>query len=167
MRVGQRRTNRSSELLLVCGFAVSSAWRTARRRRSLPRRNSSSVRPRMVVSAWRRVSTWSRKSARLVGYVSRTCSRACWWNPAAANVLHVAEGSGERTGSRADVHESHSRRRAQVTSYRLATLREPIARDLADRLVRRSGRLVITNPGQFTPPCWYPTRCLRRTLRAL
>jgi hypothetical protein len=53
----QRRTNRSSQLLLGSGFAESSESRTARRRRSLPRRNSSSVRLRIVVSAWRNVST--------------------------------------------------------------------------------------------------------------
>src|SRR5687768_9268257 len=94
VRTGQRRTNRSSQLLLVSGFAVSSACRTARRRRSLPRRNSSSVRLRIVVSAWRKVSTWPRKSARLVGYVSRTCSRAFWWNPAAANALQVSVTEG-------------------------------------------------------------------------
>src|SRR5215217_535949 len=94
VRTGQRRTNRSSQLLLVSRFAVPSTCRTARRRRSLPRRNSLSVRWRIVVSAWRNVSTWPRKSARLVGYLSRTCSSASWWNPAAANALHVSSTEG-------------------------------------------------------------------------
>ena len=48
----------------------------------------------VVVSAWRKVSTWLRKSARLVGYVSRTCSSASWWNPAAANASHVSLTEG-------------------------------------------------------------------------
>src|ERR671916_64643 len=57
-------------------------------------------------------------------------------------------------GPRADVHQRHSLRRAQVTSYRLAPLREPVAWDLADRLERCSGLLVIADPGHVMPPCW-------------
>ena len=91
------RTRRSSQLLLVSGFAVSSACRTARRRRSLPRRNSSSVRLRIVVSARRKVSTWPRKSARVAGYVSRTCSRASRRNPAARERLPRLLDGRERT----------------------------------------------------------------------
>src|SRR5213592_2277031 len=64
-----------------------------------------------------------------------------------AEVEPVAEGSGERTGPRADVDQSHSRRRTEMTSYRLAPLRESVAWDLADRLERRSGLLVIGDPG--------------------
>src|SRR5215471_15241711 len=75
-----------------------------------------------------------------------------------AEVEPVAEGSGERTGPRADVHESHSLRRAQVTSYRLAPLQESVAWDLADRLVGRGGLLVIADPGHVMPLCW----CLPR-----
>src|SRR5215468_7238877 len=71
-----------------------------------------------------------------------------------AEVEPVAEGSGERTGPRADVHQGHSRRRAQVTSYRLAPLRESVARDLADCLECGSGLLVIADPGHVMPPCW-------------
>src|SRR4029453_18747251 len=73
-----------------------------------------------------------------------------------AEVEPVAEGSGEGTGPRADVHQSHSLRRAQVTSYRLAPLRESVAWDLADRLERCSGLLVIADPRHVIPPCWCP-----------
>ena len=98
---GQRRTSRSSQLLLGSGFAALSAWRTARRRRCFPRRNSSSVRLRIVVSARRKVSTSPRKSARLAGYVSRTCSRACRRNPAASNAAHVSLREGKVSIARA------------------------------------------------------------------
>src|SRR5919198_701530 len=74
----------------------------------------------------------------------------------------VAEGGGERTGPRANVHQSHSLRGAQVTSYRLAPLRESVTWDLADRLVRCSGLLVIADPGYVMPPCWCPPRWLRQ-----
>src|SRR5215813_13519384 len=83
-----------------------------------------------------------------------------------AEVEPVAEDSGERTGPRADVHQSHSLRRAQVTSYRLAPLRESVAWDLADRLERCSGLLVIADPGHVMPPCWCPPRCLLPLRRA-
>ena len=62
----------------------------------------------------------------------------------------VAEGSGERTGPRADVHQSHPVRRAQVTSYCLAPLRESVAWDLADRLEGCSRLLVIADPGHVS-----------------
>ena len=120
-RTGQRRTKRSSQLLLVSEFAVSSACRTAPRRRSLPRRKSSSVRLRIVVSAWRNVSTWPRKAARLVGYVSRTCSRASWRNPAAANALRVSLTEGKEPIVRA-VSGNHR------TSSILSCFRVPRAR---------------------------------------
>src|SRR5262249_30279459 len=55
-----------------------------------------------------------------------------------------------------DVHHSHALRRAEVTSYRLAPLRESVAWDLADRFERRSGLLVIADPGHRMSPCWYP-----------
>ena len=119
-RTGQRRTRRSSQLLLVSGFALSSA-RAARRRRSLPRRNSSSLSLRIVVSACRNVSTWPRKSARLAGYVSRTCSRVSWWNPAAANALHVSWTDGKVSIVRA-VSGNHR------TSSILSSFRFPRAR---------------------------------------
>src|ERR1700691_6289692 len=54
----QRRTRRSSQLVLNSGLRVSAACCTARRSRSLPRRNSSSLRARMVVSARRKVNAW-------------------------------------------------------------------------------------------------------------
>ena|SRR5215211_1110623 len=70
VRLPANRSAQNQEVKPVAsgsGFAVSSASLTARRRRSLPRRSSSSLRLRIVVSAWRNVSTWPRKSARLVG----------------------------------------------------------------------------------------------------
>src|SRR5919197_4039523 len=70
-----------------------------------------------------------------------------------AEVEPVAEGSGEHTGPRADVHQSQSVRRAQVTSYRLAPLRESVAWDLAHRLERFSGQLVIADPGHVRAAC--------------
>ena len=55
-----------------------------------------------VFRSWCRPErTWPRKSARLVGYVSRTCSRASWWNPAAANALHVSSRVGKVLAVRA------------------------------------------------------------------
>src|SRR4029450_222648 len=69
-----------------------------------------------------------------------------------AEVEPVAEGRGERTGSRADVQQSHPLRRVQVTSYRLKPLRESVVGDLADRLERCSGLLVIADPGHLMPP---------------
>ena len=73
---------------------------------------------RIVVSAWRKVSTWPRKSARLVGYVSRTCSSASWWNPAAANASHVSLMEGKVAIVRA-VSGNHR------TSSMLSSLRFP------------------------------------------
>src|SRR4029453_16791360 len=73
-----------------------------------------------------------------------------------AEVEPVAEGSGELTGPRADVDQRHSRRRAQVTSYRLAPLRESVAWDLADSLECCGGLLVIADPGHVIPPCRRP-----------
>lgn len=45
---------------------------------------------RIVLFAWRNVSSWPRNSARLVEYVSGICSRASWWSPAVAKALHVS-----------------------------------------------------------------------------
>src|SRR5215217_107327 len=71
-----------------------------------------------------------------------------------AEVEPVAEGSGELTGAGADVDQRHPLRGAQVPSYRLAPLREPVAWDLADRLERCRGLLVIADPGHVRAPCW-------------
>src|ERR1700730_1609298 len=90
---GQRRTRRSSQLVLVSVRAVCPACCTARRSRSLPRRNSSSVRPRKLVSARRKLSAWSRNSARLVSF-SGTCSSASRRNPAVANAWHAWSTEG-------------------------------------------------------------------------
>jgi hypothetical protein len=55
-RSAQRRTSRSSHDVRALGLGVFLASRTARRSRSLPRRNSSSVRARIGESARRKVS---------------------------------------------------------------------------------------------------------------
>src|SRR6476620_1719711 len=70
-----------------------------------------------------------------------------------AEVEPIAESGGEHTCPRADVDQSHSFRRAQVASHRLAPLRESVPWDLPDRLERRSGLLVVADPGHVVPPC--------------
>src|SRR5215510_16502119 len=80
--------------------------------------------------------------------------RVRWLDCEHADVEPVAEGSGEHTGSRADVQHRYCRRRAQVTPDRLAPLREAVAWEIAGGLVRRGGRLVVADPGQLVPPCW-------------
>jgi hypothetical protein len=69
--------------------------------RSFPRRNSSSVSVRMVVSARRKSSICSSSSAIVLGLVSQTCSRASRWNPAAANAWHVSSSDGKVSTVRA------------------------------------------------------------------
>src|SRR5690348_11313700 len=111
---------------------------------------------------------WQRQGAR----ISRThldgrCPRDLlphrgrWLDCENAEIEPVAEGSGEHAGPCANVHQSHSLRRAEVTSYRLTPLRESVAGDLADRLERCSGLLVIADPGHLMPPCCRPPRCLQ------
>jgi hypothetical protein len=129
-------------LVLGSGLGVSSASCAARRSRSLPRRNSSSVRARIVESARRKVSAWARNSARLAGYVSGICSRASRLNPAAANA----------PVPRADVRHGHPGERAKVASYRATPVPEPVSRNLTDCLERCRGLVVVGDPGYAVPP---------------
>jgi len=89
-----RKTRRSSQLVLGSERAAAPACCTARRSRSLPSRNSSSVRWRMLLSARRKSSAWSRNSARLIS-VSGICSSASRRNPAVANASHTCPREGK------------------------------------------------------------------------
>jgi hypothetical protein len=97
---------------------------------------------------------WQRQSACIsFKRLGRRCPRnliphrGCRLDGEDVEVEPVTESSGELAGPRADVHQGHPLRWTQVTSYRLAPLREPVAWHLAGRLVRRSCGRVIADPG--------------------
>ena len=166
----QRRTSRSSREVRGTGLGVFSASCAARRSRSLPRRNSSSVRVRIVESARRKVSAWARNAvyppgARPVGPARKPLADE-HGSAGAENAADLARGGFEvgdvvdhggqpRAVRSADVRHGHPGHRVEVTSYRVTPVPEPVSRDLTYRFERCRGLVVVGDPGHVVPPDWY------------